>query len=138
MRLLYLKLIDNDILNLTIIFSLHEMLTNARWLPTTVLLTPIVQILWDHSSAIANLVILEMVEHVKISANWSFRSGKWAVTQVKCTMPLAHILKNVETNRLIMTLEETTRETDRSTDICMLIGTGRIKARQGDRETGRK
>ena len=113
MRLLYLKLIDNDILNLTIIFSLHEMLTNAPWLPTTVLLTPIVQILWDHSSAITNLVILEMVEHVKVSANWSFRSGKWTVTQVKCTMPLAHILKNVETNRLIMTLEETTRETDR-------------------------
>ena len=54
--------------------------------------------------------------------------------QVKCTMLLAHILKNVETNWLIMTLEETTRETDRSTDICMLIGTGRIKARQGDRK----
>ena len=77
------------------------MLTNARWLPTTVLLTPIVQILWDHSSAIANLVILEMVEHVKVSANWSFRSGKWTVTQVKCTMPLAHILKNFETNKPI-------------------------------------
>ena len=42
------------------------MLTNARWLLTTVLRTLIVQMLWDHFTAIANLDIVVMVKLVKV------------------------------------------------------------------------
>lgn len=42
------------------------MLTNVRWLLTTVLRTLIVQMLWDHFTAIANLDIVVMVKLVKV------------------------------------------------------------------------
>ena len=41
-------------------------MTNARWTLTIVLLTPIVQILWDRFSAPANLDMLVMVKYVKV------------------------------------------------------------------------
>ena len=49
-------------------FDFCKMLTNALWLLTTVLLTLIVQILWDHSSARVEQDILVMAKHVKVRA----------------------------------------------------------------------
>ena len=44
------------------------MWTNVQWLHTTVPLTPIVLMLWDHFSVHVNLDLLAMVDNVKVRA----------------------------------------------------------------------
>ena len=70
----FLFLIELCIANCVIRFNFSQMWTNVRWLSTTVPLTPIVLMLWDHFSVHVNLDSLAMVKHVEVRAGWSLPS----------------------------------------------------------------
>ena len=65
------------------------MLTNARWLLTTVPLTPIVQILWDHSSARVEQDILVMAKTCQGKSSLVHAAYKWSDSRVEQT----HLVK---------------------------------------------
>ena len=62
-------------------FDFFKMLTNALWLLTTVLLTLVVQILWDHSIARVEQDILVMAKHVKVRAVYFMQLTNGAIAE---------------------------------------------------------